>query len=137
MKDWRNIALAVTIILCLFLGWTVFFQGDSAYKERVKNLEKENRELRLRRAELDAEIAKRKAAFDSLQVVEFQLESELNLLEAETRILREQAKRSKEDLDAVRERIAETRKKISELRKNPAKRKDTDLINSLKLKTQK
>jgi hypothetical protein len=137
MKDWRNIALIVTVVICLFLGWTTFFGGDSAYKERVKALEKENKELQAKRAVLDAEIERRKAAFDSLLVVEIQLQSELSVIEAETRLLREEVERSRGEMDVVRERISETRKKIEALKKSPANRRNNDLINSLKLKTQK
>jgi chromosome segregation ATPase len=133
----QNVIIVVLFLVVLLLGWATFFQGDSAYKERVKQLEKENRELQAERAEMDAEIARRKAAFDSLSTIDLQLQAELSALEAETRLLREQAERSLSDMDAVRKRIAEARKKISELKKSPANRKDADLINSLKLKTNK
>jgi cell division protein FtsB len=133
----RDIIIGVLFLVVLALGWATFFGGDSAYKERVKALEKENKELQAKRAVLDAEIERRKAAFDSLLVVEVQLQSELSAIEAETRLLREEVERSRGEMDVVRERINETRKKIEALKKSPANRRNSDLINSLKLKTQK
>jgi predicted nuclease with TOPRIM domain len=135
MKNWKDIALVVTIILCLIFGWMTFFKGDSGYKERIKSLEKENAELQAKRATLDAEIARRKTAFDSLSVMDIQLQSQLAVLETETRLLRDEVKRSRGALDDIQTRIIATRKRIADLKKNPANRKDTDLINSLKLKT--
>jgi len=137
MKDWKNIALFVTVVLCLFLGWSVFFKGDSAYKERIKQLEKENQELVEKRKELDALIAQRNLAIDSLTRVETELALQLAALETETRLLREEAERSRENWEDVKKRIDENRKKISELKKNPANRKGDALINSLKVKTEK
>ncbi len=134
ISNWKNIAILVLLVGCLIFGWFTFFGSDSAYKERIKQLEKENRESAEARAKLSAEIESRKAEYDKLKAIESQLITELSLLEGETARLRDDAQRSRDDFDAIQTRLVETREKIKKLKETPANRKDEDLINSLKIK---
>jgi septal ring factor EnvC (AmiA/AmiB activator) len=133
-SDWRNVAVIVLVAACLVLGWLTFFKSDSGYKERIKQLEKENSELVKERNRLTAEIASRKVEYKSLKNREAQLLTDLSLLQNETARLRADANQAKADLTAIQIRLRETREKIQKLKSNPANRKDEDLLNSLILK---
>ncbi len=114
-----------------------FIKGDSASKERIKQLEEEFKKLERQKDSINISINKWKVKFDSLSLrgeelakINFKLESDVKKAETDASI-------SKANLDKLRNDISVTKKKIDELKNNPTKRTGDDLLNSIKNKTKK
>jgi len=133
--DIKDILILVLLGISLFLGYSWYFKGNSGYKEKVKQLEKEYKELEKEKNLIDLEITKWKSKYDSLEVVDKKIQSDLLLLQEEVKRAEEEAKKSKQQLSKIRAELAETRKKIEEFKRNPPNRTGDDLLESLKNKT--
>jgi chromosome segregation ATPase len=127
---------AVLLIAVLALGWSAFFRGDNAYKERIKSLEEKNVQLQKDRDKIDSEIQRRNDDFDSLEIVDSFIQARLAISEEETARLRQQVDRAQNELSTARQSVIEARRRIEDLKKSPPNRQGEDLINSLKIKTQ-
>ena len=47
MKETKNILIAVLLAGCMIFGFMWFFNGSGEYKEKIKQLEKEKKELEI------------------------------------------------------------------------------------------
>lgn len=133
--DIKDILILVLLGISLFLGYSWYFRGNSGYKEKVKQLEKEYKELEKEKNLIDLEIIKWRSKYDSLEVVDKKIQAELLILKEEVKKAEEEAKKSKQQLSKIRAELTETRRKIEEFKKNPPNRTGESLLESLKNKT--
>jgi hypothetical protein len=133
----RNIQILLNIfllVLALFFGYKWLYQNDGASEERIKQLEKELKEI-LKKKELNTkEIDFWKKRFDSLSVEDLKLRDQIIALEKETQAAERDALISKKKLEEIRANLILIRKKIENFKKNPPNREDEELLNSLKNK---
>jgi len=137
MKDPKNIAISILVLLVLIFGATTFFKKDSLYKYKLEELQKVYNAEHNKRDSLDRELVKVRSEFAILKVREEQLAADVARLDRDITSARNEANRSREELDRARTSLDETRKRIKDLKNNPPNRTGEDLLNSLKLKTQK
>lgn len=133
----RDVAIFILIAALLLMGWFTFFKGDNSYKRRVRELQQENKVLVQQRQSLEERIARREAAFDSLTQVESKTRSTLLRAEAESDVLRARVGIARTELASARKLAAQAQERIQNLKRRPANRTGQELLNSLKLKTQK
>lgn len=137
MKDPKNIAIAILVLFVLIFGVTTFFKKDSLYKYKLEELQKVYDAEHNKRDSLDRELVKVRSEFATLKIREKQLADDVARLDRDVASAKSDANRSKEELDRAKTTLEETRKKISDLKSNPPNRTGDDLLQSLKLKTQK
>ncbi len=133
--DVKSILILVLLAVSLFFGYKWFFGGNSEYKEKVKQLEKEFQELENQKKKVDLEISSWRAKFDSLSVEDNRLKQENIRLESQTRKAELEANKSKANLDRIKGDMKETQNKIEDFKKNPPNRTGDALLESLKNKT--
>ncbi len=133
--DVKSILILVLLAISLFFGYKWFFGGNSEYKEKVKQLEKEFQELENQKKKVDLEISSWRSKFDSLSVEDRKLKQENIKLESQTRKAELEANKSKANLDRIKGDMKETQNKIEEFKKNPPNRTGDALLESLKNKT--
>ena len=137
MKDYKNILILILLAGCLIFGYITLFSGDKNYKEQLKRLDVSNKILKEQRKAINSELLILKADYSKLKVHEAALADEVTALDKEVKKNKDAADRSKAELDTVKKDMEETRKKIADVKQNPANRTGEDLLNSLKIKTQK
>ena len=137
MKDIKNIIILVLLAGFLLFGYLWFFRDTTDYKAKIKQLEKEKQELIETRDSLDAVAIDLGKKYTILVQKEAVLLADIAKKEAEIRKSKEAAARSQAELNGLKNSLKETQRKIEELKKNPANRESDDLLNSLKLKTQR
>jgi len=137
MKDIKNILIVVLLAGCMIFGYMWFFRNDGGYKQKIKDLEKEKKELIVAREKLEKDVTVLEKNFQDLKKREDALVADISRRDAEIRRRKEEAARSKAELDNMKKGLKETQDKIVELKKNPPNRTGDDLLNSLKMKTQK
>jgi len=137
MKNIKDLAIVIFAILTIIFAGTTFFGGGSKYKYQIEELQKANKKLEIQR---DSIIDAGKAIqhrIDSLTLIEKRLtgiiaDKDLEIIKAKSN-----AQKSKAELDTMRSKLEKIRKQIQEAKKNPPNREGQDLINSLKIKTQR
>ena len=75
--------------------------------------------------------------FTKLQAKELELANDIKKRDLEIAKSKENANKSKRELEKFKREIEETKRKIDSLKSHPANRTGDDLLNSIKLKTQK
>lgn len=137
MKDIKNILIVVLLAGCMIFGYMWFFRNDSGYKQKIKDLEKEKKELIVASEKLEKDVIVLEKNFEDLMKKESSLAAVIKKRDEEIRRRKEEATRSRTELDKMKKGLKETQEKIAELKKRPPNRTGDDLLNSLKLKTQK
>lgn len=137
MKNLKNLLIGLLLIFCVIFGYKTFFSGDNLYKEKVKQLEAANLLLQKERAGIDLKIDSLKTEYGKLKAREQKLAYDITTRDGEIAKNKAAAARSKVELNKFKHDIAETQNKIEGMKKHPANRDGDDLLNSLKLKTQK
>lgn len=134
LKSWLILAFLVTT---LFFGALWYFKGDSGSKEVIKNLEKENKELRSQREvnkedikQLRKEVSSLKESLKINQAIQDSLNQQLELQD-------QQILESKSQLDSIKKEISKKEDQIQNIINNPRERTGTDLLNSLNGKLNK
>jgi peptidoglycan hydrolase CwlO-like protein len=133
----KNTLILILAGVAILFACTTFFRKDGEYAQQVKDLHAANEKLQAERALIDHQIVELQKAYNALEVKETALLDAIAQKEAEIAKSRAQATKSKAQLDHIMKEMAETRRKIKELTDNPPNRTGNDLLNSLKLKTQK
>lgn len=133
--DIKSILILVFLGISIFFGLKWFWSGDSASKERVKQLEKEYKLLEEQKKAVDIEIVTWRAKSDSLKKLDLKLQAEITKQELLTKKAELDAQKSKANLDKMRQDLAETKSKIEEIKNNPPNRTGDALLESLKNKT--
>ena len=126
----------ILIAVCLALGCSFFFVNTD-YKEKVDQLHKENSLLQTERVAIDKEVEILNRDFNAMKIEEAKLMSEIAQRDQEIAKSKANAERSRSELSRMKKEMEETMKNIQDLKKNPPNRTGEDLLNSLKLKTQK
>jgi chromosome segregation ATPase len=137
MKNYKNIIILVLLIGCLIFGYISLFRGDKLYEHKVKELQKENLILCKKRDSLGSEINILELQFSNLKSKEEELINDINQRDLEIAKSKEKANKSRSELEKFKREMQETRNKIDSLKAHPANRTGDDLLNSIKLKTQK
>ena len=137
MKDIKNILIVVLLAGCMIFGYMWFFRNDGRYKQKILDLEIEKKELIIAREKLEKDVVVLEKNFEDLKKKESSLAADIKKRDEEIRRRKEEAAKSRAELDNMKKGLKETQEKIVELKKNPSNRTGDDLLNSLKLKTQK
>lgn len=137
MKDIKNIVILVLLLGVLTLGYISLFRGDKLYEYKVEELKKQNEALMKQKLAVDEENKTLRLEFSNLKAKEVELIKDINLRDLEIQKSKDNANRSKRELEKFKRDIEETRRKIDSLKSNPPNRTGDDLLNSIKLKTQK
>lgn len=131
------IAIAAFLAVC-WAGYTVYTNwGSSDYKKELEDLHKENSRLKSERESLDKSIDSLQHNFAILKTEEAKLNSLIAEKDREIAKDLAAAKRSQAELSSLKTQIAQTRKEIARIKSNPPNRTGEDLLNSLKIKTER
>ena len=138
----KNLNIKDYLIIVLFLGVMIFgyislFSGDKLYEYKLEELKKENLILSKMKDSLGLKINSLESQFITLKAKETELINDINNRDLEIAKSKERASKSKAELDKFKREMQETRNKIDSLKAHPANRTGDDLLNSIKLKTQK
>jgi peptidoglycan hydrolase CwlO-like protein len=137
MKNYKNIIIIFLLIGCLIFGYISLFRGDKLYEYKLEELKKENLILLKMKDSLGLKINGLESQFITLKAKETELINDINNRDLEIARSKEKASKSKAELDKFKREMQETRNKIDSLKAHPANRTGDDLLNSIKLKTQK
>ena len=129
------ILISILLLTALIFGYKWFYSGNSASKERVKQLETEFKELEEKKKASDARIKYWETNFATLQAKSDSLKAEIDALERQTKAAEAEAKKSKARFEELSKELAKTRHNIEEFKKNPPNRTGDLLLESLKNKT--
>lgn len=131
--DIKSIALLVLTGACiLFFG--MWFFNKSEYKDKIKELDKENKRIELVRDSLKSVNASLKLDFNKKQSEIDKRDQKIKLIESEILKIKGDLKLAKSKVEENEKNLKETKDKIKKLKKDPIKREDQELINSLKEK---
>ena len=134
IKDYLIIVLFLGVMI---LGYISLFSGDKLYEYKLEELKKENLILSKMKDSLGLKINSLESQFITLKAKETELINDINNRDLEIAKSKERASKSKAELDKFKREMQETRNKIDSLKAHPANRTGDDLLNSIKLKTQK
>lgn len=137
MKNIKDALIIGLLIMTIIFGYFTFFQSDPLYKQKVKELEADNKRLQEERRAIDARLAQTQRRIDSLTVIENQLNAIISSKDEEIERNKRKATASRAELDKIKSELEKVRKQIEDAKKNPPNREGQDLINSLKIKTAK
>ena len=131
--DIKSIALLVLTGACiLFFG--MWFFNKSEYKDKIKELDKENKRIELVRDSLKSVNASLKLDINKKQSEIDKRDQKIKLIESEILKIKGDLKLAKSKVEENEKNLKETKDKIEKLKKDPIKREDQELINSLKEK---
>lgn len=133
--DIKTIIILVLLGFTIILGYKWYFSGDEVSKDKVKQLEIENKKLESDKKNSDIEIAKWKVKFTELDITDKKLTLEVSRSIKEANDAKIKANKSKLDLDNLQKGLNETRRKIEEFEKNPPNRTGDALLESIKNRT--
>ena len=133
--DIKTIIILVLLGFTIILGYKWYFSGDDVSKEKVKQLERENKKLESDKKNSDIEINKWKVKFTDLDITDKKLKLEVSKSIKDAKDALIKANKSKLDLDNLQKRLNETRRKIEEFEKNPPNRTGDALLESIKNRT--
>jgi chromosome segregation ATPase len=133
--DIKSIIIIALLGFCLFFGYSWLFNDNSGYKEKVKQLEKEYKELEKNKKAVDIDIKVIREKYDSLDVIDKKLKSDIIKLESEIKKAETEASKSKTKFLELKKELSVTRQKIEDFKKNPPNRTGDALLESLKNKT--
>lgn len=137
MKDIKNILIGILLICTIIFGTKTFFTSDKLYKEKLKQIELANEKLKKERITIDLKINTLKIEYSKLKDHETKLNKEITNRDFEIAKNKATAARSQAELAKFKQDLIETQNKIKLLKDNPPNRTGEDLLNSLKIKTQK
>lgn len=133
--DIKTIIILVLLGFTIILGYKWYFSGDEVSKDKVKQLEIENKKLESDKKNSDIEIAKWKVKFTDLDITDKKLTLEVSKSIKDANDAKIKANKSKLDLDNLQKSLNITRQKIEEFEKNPPNRTGDALLESIKNRT--
>lgn len=133
--DIKSILILILLLSTLIFGYKWFFTGDPASKERVKQLEIQNKELDQQNKLSDIKIGKLQNSFDSSVSVGIKLNKDVIQLEEKANKAEIEANITKFNLANIRKELNDTRKNIENLRNTQNTKTEGDLLQSIKNKT--
>lgn len=136
----KKIDLKTILIIFLFGLFFVFFtmymvSGEN-HKKEIKNLEKQNKELQNKKEILETEFKSIMECVkeDSIRIVK--LNQELNIINKKLENKKNELKNAQSELKLNKENFLKTKREIEKLENNPIKRTGSELLKSIKEKTQ-
>ena len=133
--DIKSILILVLLGFSLIFFYMWYFRGSDNYKDDLKKLKQENKELHEKRDSIQLHLNSLNDSFNELRKQDSLLKVKISDQELEIQKFKTKANASKEQLNKLLKEMEETRNKIQELKNNPPNRTGQDLINSLKIKT--
>jgi septal ring factor EnvC (AmiA/AmiB activator) len=133
--DIKNIIILILLFVVGFLGYTWLNSGES--KEKIKQIEKEIKDIQIKRDSIQMENNKLKIQYNQLLQEDKNLQTILAQIEEENKRLNKEVEKSKKALFDFKSKFDYTRNKIDDIKKNPINRQDDELVNSLKNKINK
>jgi chromosome segregation ATPase len=129
--DFRKIAILFLLISSTGFGLTWYFGGYDVSKQRVKELEKEYKELEEEKKAADAKILAWKEIYNQKDAKDKKLAIEVGNAKAIAKIAKENAENAKAELSKLQGGMAETKKEIEDMRNNPKVLTDDELLEDL------
>lgn len=133
--DIKSILILVLLGFSLIFFYMWYFRGSDNYKDDLKKLKQENKELHEKRDSIQLHLNSLNDSFNELRKQDSLLKVKISDQELEIQKFKNKANASKDQLNKLLKELEETRNKIQELKNNPTNRTGQDLINSLKIKT--
>ena len=133
--DIKSILILVLLGFSLIFFYMWYFRGSDNYKDDLKKLKQENKELHEKRDSIQLHLNSLNDSFNELRKQDSLLKVKISDQELEIQKFKTKANASKEQLNKLLKEMEETRNKIQELKNSPPNRTGQDLINSLKIKT--
>lgn len=129
--DFRKIAILFLLISSTGFGLTWYFGGYDVSKQRVKELEKEYKELEEEKKAADAKILAWKEIYNQKDAKDKKLAIEVGNAKAIAKIAKENAENAKAELSKLQDGLAKTKKEIEDMRNNPKVLTDDELLEDL------
>lgn len=130
-----------TIIIIFLLGvffvfFTMYMSSGENHRKEIKNLEKQNKELQKKKEILEVEFQSvmKCVSEDSIRIVK--LNKELEIINNKLDKKQTELKNAQSELKFNKENFLKTKKEIEKLENNPIERTGSELLKSIKEKTQ-
>ncbi len=133
--DVKTIIIAALLVVSLIFGYMWLFRGNTASKEKVKQLQRENKILEHGIDSLTKNISMKDIQLSELQKKSEKLEKDISILEDKIKKAEINANNSMNTLNSLRKELKDTKEKIEDLKNNPPNRIGNDLLESIKNKT--
>lgn len=133
--DIKSILILVLLTFTIIFGYKWYFTDNSAYKEKITQLQKKYDEIEKRKKESDHRLVEYENQLDHLLKMDLLSTEKINKLENEILISEKEANRYNIKFKELRDELLKNNKKIEEFIKNPPTKSDDDLLESIKNKT--
>lgn len=133
--DFKTI-LIIFLFGLFFVFFTMYMVSGENHKKEIKNLEKQNKELQNKKEILETEFKSIMECVkeDSIRIVK--LNQELNIINKKLENKKNELKNAQSELKLNKENFLKTKREIEKLENNPIKRTGSELLKSIKEKTQ-
>lgn len=134
--DSKSILIILLLAFSLFFGYKWYFSmGDrNEWKDKVDQLNKENKALMDKRDSLQSSLNDLKIIYDDIVVKDSLLQIQISDLEKDIIDSKNKANRTVKELNKIKQELEENKRRIEELINNPIDKTDNELIESLKNK---
>lgn len=134
--DSKSILIILLLVFSLFFGYKWYFSMSDRkeWKDKVEQLNKENKALIDKRDSLQSSLNDLKIIYDDIVVKDSLLQIQISDLEKDIIDSKNKANRSVKELNKIKQELEENKRRIEELINNPIDKTDNELIESLKNK---
>lgn len=134
--DSKSILIILLLAFSLFFGYKWYFSMSDRkeWKDKVEQLNKENKALIDKRDSLQSSLNDLKIIYDDIVVKDSLLQIQISDLEKDIIDSKNKANRSVKELNKIKQELEENKRRIEELINNPIDKTDNELIESLKNK---
>jgi len=132
----KSILIILLLAFSLFFGYKWYFSMSDRkeWKDKVEQLNKENKDLIDKRDSLQSSLNDLKIIYDDIVVKDSLLQIQISDLEKDIIDSKNKANRSVKELNKIKQELEENKRRIEELINNPIDKTDNKLIESLKNK---
>jgi predicted nucleic acid-binding Zn-ribbon protein len=134
--DSKSILIILLLAFSLFFGYKWYFSMSDRkeWKNKVEQLNKENKALIDKRDSLQSSLNDLKIIYDDIVVKDSLLQIQISDLEKDIIDSKNKANRTVKELNKIKQELEENKRRIEELINNPIDKTDNELIESLKNK---
>lgn len=134
--DSKSILIILLLSFSLFFGYKWYFSMSDRkeWKDKVEQLNKENKALIDKRDSLQSSLNDLKIIYDDIVVKDSLLQIQISDLEKDIIDSKNKANRTVKELNKIKQELEENKRRIEELINNPIDKTDNELIESLKNK---
>ena len=134
--DSKSILIILLLAFSLFFGYKWYFSMSDRkeWKDKVEQLNKENKALIDKRDSLQSSLNDLKIIYDDIVVKDSLLQIQISDLEKDIIDSKNKANRTVKELNKIKQELEENKRRIEELINNPIDKTDNELIESLKNK---